>query len=227
MLEAAMFRDRAVYFPNADVLVLADVHLGRDRTSNVELPLGERSDVLDRVEALLDRFAPGEVVVAGDLLHAFDHVPDSVTETLAALETLIDGRDARLVVTAGNHDTMLESIEPVRTTSDEHAIGDAAICHGHARPEGSADLYVIGHEHPAITIQGRKRPCHLAGPAETGRVLVLPAFNRLAAGVDVAGAGSFRSPLLGRPGKYRPIVRDEDGDRTLRFPALSEFRSLL
>lgn len=228
MLETAVFRDRAVYFPDADTLVFADIHLGRDRASNVEVPLGERADVLDRLGTLLDGFTPDEVVVAGDLLHAFDHVPPSVAETLAALETRIEESGARLVVTAGNHDTMLGSLASVHAKPrDEHAVGDALICHGHARPGKSADLYVIGHEHPAITVQGRKRPCYLVGPAKQGRALVLPAFNRLAAGVDMAGARSFRSPLLTRPGEYRPIIRDEAGEETLRFPPISEVRVFL
>lgn len=225
MLEEAAFRDRAVYFPTAGTLVLADVHLGRDRASNVELPLGERTDVLDRLGRLLDRFDPEEVVVAGDLLHSFDRVPRSVERTLAALETRVAEAGAALVVVEGNHDTMLGSLFEARS---ERVVGDALVRHGHDSPEKSAPLYVIGHEHPAITIEGRKHPCYLVGPAAAGgRVLVLPAFTRLAPGTDVSRTRRFRSPLLSRPGEYRPIVRDEEADETLWFPPLSEFRTLL
>lgn len=225
MLEEAAFRDRAAYFPTAGTLVLADVHLGRDRASNVELPLGERADVLDRLGRLLDRFGPEEVVVAGDLLHSFDRVPRSVERTLAALETRIAEAGAEFVVTEGNHDTMLGSLLDARS---ERVVGDALVCHGHDSPEGNAPLYVIGHEHPTITIEGRRRPCYLVGPAaDGGRALVLPAFTRLAPGADVSRARRFRSPLLTAPGEYRPIVRDEEGDETLWFPPLSELRALL
>lgn len=225
MLEEAVFRDRAVYFPTVETLVLADVHLGRDRASNVELPLGERTDVLDRLGRLLDRFGPGEVVVAGDLLHSFDRVPRPVERTLAALETRIDDAGAALVVVEGNHDTMLGSL---LESEPECLVGDAIVRHGHDSPEKNAPLYVIGHEHPAITIEGRKRPCYLVGPAvDGGRVLVLPAFTRLAPGTDVSRTRRFRSPLLSRPGEYRPIVRDEEADETLWFPPLSAFRALL
>lgn len=225
MLEEAVFRDRAVYLPSAGTLVLADVHLGRDRASNVELPLGERRDVLERLERLLDRFAPRELVVAGDLLHSFDRVPDDVERTLSSFRARVAEAGATLVVVEGNHDTMLGSLlegEPERT------VGDALVCHGHALPETSAPLYVIGHEHPAIAIEGRRRPCYLVGPAAPGgRVLVLPAFTRLAPGADVSRTRRFRSPLLTRPGEYRPIVRDEEGDETLWFPPLAEFRAML
>lgn len=225
VLEEAAFRDRAVFFPSAGTLVLADVHLGRDRASNVELPLGERADLLERLGALLDRFAPEEVVVAGDLLHSFDRVPRPVERTLSSFRARIADAGAALVVVEGNHDTMLGSL---LEAGSECTVGDALVSHGHDAPDSNASLYVIGHEHPAIAIAGRKRPCYLVGPAApAGRVLVLPAFTRLAPGTDVSRTRRFRSPLLGRPGEYRPIVRDEEGDETLWFPPLSEFRAML
>lgn len=226
VFEDCVFRDRAVYLPGERTLVLADVHLGRDRASNVQFPLGERRDLLSRLESLLARFEPREVVVAGDLLHSFDHLAPTVERSLGAFERLIDDRNARLVTTRGNHDSMLESVfEPVVS---EYTVGDALVCHGHERPSKAA-RYLVGHVHPAIEIEGRKRPCYLRGPTagNDGEVLVLPAFTRLAGGVDVARVRSLRSPLLGNPDAYRPIVLDEDGDETLAFPALGEFRSLL
>ncbi len=81
----AQFRDRAVYLPAEETLVVADLHVGRDAASAVELPLGERADLTDRLSALLAAFDPREVVVAGDLLHAFDRIPEGVAETVAAL----------------------------------------------------------------------------------------------------------------------------------------------
>lgn len=243
MLADATFRDRAVYLPARDALVVADLHLGKARASNVEFPLGERADIRDRLETLLDRFAPERVVIAGDLLHAFDRVPRAVEDAVTDLHDLIGAAGAEPVVIAGNHDAMLDSL--LGDASEDYRLGDALVCHGHARPDSEAPLYIIGHEHPAITIEGRKRPCYLIGPAvdgterldgtrsssgttaATSRVLVLPAFTRLASGIDVGRARTFQSPLLARPGEYRPIVRDEDGNETLRFPPLSEFRSFI
>lgn len=235
MFEACVFRDRAVYLPNERSLVLADVHLGRDRASNVELPLGEREDLLERLDALLSRFEPREVVVAGDLLHSFDRLPYGVERSLRRFEARIETAGATLIVTRGNHDTLLDSV--LNGVVSEHRVGDALVCHGHERP-GKATGYITGHTHPAITIEGKKRSCYLRGPAvgprsssdresDDDQILVLPAFTRLAGGVDVARVRSFRSTLLDSPGRYRPIVRDETGNETLEFPPLSEFRSHL
>jgi putative SbcD/Mre11-related phosphoesterase len=225
----ARYRDRAVYLPDADSLVVADVHVGRDAASAVELPLGERADLTGRLADLLDAFGPGEVVVAGDLLHAFDRVPEGVAETLDGLRAAVADAGADLTVVRGNHDGMLDALDV--TARDAYRVGDAAVCHGHERPEVDADRYVIGHDHPAIEIEGRRRPCLLygLGAFRGADVLMLPAFNRLAPGstVNGMGTGDFMSPLVTDADALRPVVRDDDRGETLEFPPLGEFRRLL
>ncbi|PSP84272.1 metallophosphoesterase [Halobacteriales archaeon QS_1_68_17] len=224
----AAFCDRAAYLDGA--LVVADLHLGRAAASNVEFPLGERRDLADRLAALLDRFDPDEVVFAGDLLHSFGSVPRTVEETLAEIRGLLREAGARPVVTPGNHDAMLDAVWD-GPTAPAYRVGDAVVCHGHERPDADADLFVVGHDHPAITIEGQKRPCYLAGEGVGGGadLLMLPAFTRLAPGATVNGmtAGDFQSPLVADADALRPVVRDEAADETLEFPPLGEFRDLL
>ena len=224
------FRDRAVYLCDAGTLVLADVHLGKDAASNVELRLGEHEDVTGRFAALVDRFDPDEVVLAGDLLHSFSTLPRGVMETLDGLRTTAREAGARLVVTPGNHDTMLGDLWK-GSTEREHRVGEWLVTHGHEAPESAADRYLVGHDHPAIEIEGQRRPCYLYGEGvyRGADVLMLPAFTRLAAGTPVNGArdGDLMSPLARRVGAFRPIVWDEAAGEALTFPPLSEFRRML
>jgi len=225
------FARRAAYLEPGDALVLADVHLGRDRGSAVEFPLGERDDVLDRLGGLLDRFAPATVVVAGDLLHSFDRLPAGAADAVASLRGAVEAAGADLVVTPGNHDGLLaETFDGA--TPDEHRLADGTlVCHGHEPPSGSAPRYVVGHDHPALAVEGRRHPCFLHGEGafRGGDVLVLPAFSRLARGVDVGAArGGFMSPLLaGGAGTVRPVVYDDDAGEALAFPPLSALREHL
>ena len=224
------FRDRAVYLPGPATLVVADVHLGKDATSNVEMRLGEHEDVTGRFADLLGRFDPEEVVFAGDLLHSFSTLPRGVMETLDELRTAARASGAEVVVTPGNHDTMLGDLWKGSTES-EYRVGDWLVAHGHEEPESAAERYLVGHDHPAIEIEGQRRPCYLYGEGvyRGADVLMLPAFTRLAAGTPVNGArsGDLMSPLARRIGSFRPLVRDEAADETLSVPPLSEFRSLL
>jgi len=222
----ARFRDRAVAFEGA--LVVADLHVGRDATSGVEFPLGERDRLTRRVGSLLSWADPEELVVAGDLLHSFDSVPEGVPETVDRLAALAAEAGARLVVTPGNHDTMLGAVYDGPAPA-EHRVGDTVVLHGHEPPERDADRYVVGHDHPMLTVQGRERPCYLRGSYEGAELLMLPAFTRLAPGTPVEGlrASEFQSPLVTDADALSPVVRDDDAEETYEFPPLGEFRRLL
>jgi hypothetical protein len=234
-VQAFTFRDRAAYHGAADLLVLADVHLGRDETSNVELRLGEHEDVTRRFAALVERFDPAEIVLAGDLLHSFSSLPRGVMESVRGMREAAREAGATMTVTPGNHDSMLSSVWDGPTV-EEYRLdagdgGSVVVAHGHVEPESTADCYVVGHEHPAIDIEGQRRPCYLWGE-ETYRgadLLVLPAFTRLAAGVEVNGlsTGEFQCPLVTNADALRPVVRDESADESLAFPPLGRFRRML
>ena len=225
------FADRAIHLPETDTLVLADLHLGRGTSADVELPLPD-GDLPPRIAALCDRFSPATVVLAGDVLHAFSHVPTAAREAFREVEAVVEDAGARLVVTPGNHDAMLDGIWDGPTPTAFQA-GETTVLHGHEPPEREAERYVVGHDHPKITIEGDDWPCYLLGEDvyRGADVLVLPAFTRLASGVAVNGGHGRgpleRSPLITDIDRFRPVVRDEDADETLEFPPLGAFRELL
>lgn len=227
-MRSLAFRDRACYLPDADALVLADVHLGRAAASEVDYPLGERADLTARIAALCETFDPAEVVFAGDVLHQFDRVGDRAVESLDEILTICREAAADPVLVAGNHDTMLDSVCDDPVYDSYRLSDDTLVAHGHVEPDERASLYLIGHDHPTIEIEGRTRPCALYGPASHrgGDVLMLPAFTHLAAGVTVNGmsAADFQSPLITNTGILRPFVRDDEADETLTFPPLRKLR---
>lgn len=227
--------ERAIYVPSADTLVLADLHLGRAAASRVEAPIDDSGDVRDRLSTLVATTAPETVVVAGDLLHSFSSVPRGVDWHVTQLERSIHEAGAELIVTPGNHDSMLEAVYD-GPTADTHLLGDGktAVCHGHEMPslEGRAagiERVVVGHDHPAISIGGRKLPCVLyASDHWRGcDVAMVPAFTESAAGVTInrLRGAALQSPVIRDVGACRPIVHEEDG--ALWFPPLEACRSLL
>jgi len=220
------FRDRALVV--GDALVVADLHIGMAARSDVEFPVGERADLTERFEALLDDVDPAEVVLAGDVLHAFSSVPRGAGETLRALTRAARRADARPVLVRGNHDTMLGSVWD-GDVHDAYRIDGTVVCHGHEVPDVAADRYVLGHDHPVIEIEGRRRPCCLRAPYGGAELMVLPAFTRLARGavVNGMGAGEFQSPLVTDADALRPVVYDPDAEEPLDFPPLGEFRRML
>lgn len=223
------YLDRAVQFPDQDALVLADVHVGRDATSAVELPMGEADDLVDRLRSLLEETRPERVVVAGDFLHAFDSIPYGVHETVDRFVGAVNDADAALSVVAGNHDTILEEFTDIETHPALELGPDTVVHHGHEVPDATADRYVIGHEHPAIVVEGDRHPCFLEcrNQLDGAAVLVLPAFNRFAVGtvVNDMDAADSMSPLLVDMDGCRPVLRTNE--ETLSFPGLGTLRSHL
>jgi putative SbcD/Mre11-related phosphoesterase len=226
------FHRRAVFLPATATLVVADLHVGRAEASNVTLPLGERADLVSRLRTLVDETDPDTVAFAGDVLHRFDRVTDRAAGAVDALVAVCRDADARPIFVRGNHDAALDAIRgdaeaAVVVGTDPRT----AVCHGHERPDTDADRYLIGHDHPAITIEGQRHPCflHVPDAYDGADVLVLPAFSRLAAGVTVndARGGDLRSPLVDDLTDARPTVYDGEDGAALTFPALSEFRRLL
>lgn len=227
-------RDRAVYLSDLDVLVCADLHVGKVATSNVEIGLGERRDLVDRFVALCDRYRPREVVVAGDLLHSFGTIPSGVPETVHELRETVGNFETDVIVTRGNHDPMLSelwdgSIDDVcRYEFDD---GEVVVTHGDVLPQTDADVYVIGHDHPTIEIEGRRHPCYLLGRSQYGGadLLMVPAFGTSVSGVAInsMSTSDFQSPLVTDADDLRPIVCDPDGGDSMEFPPLGTFRDLL
>ncbi|MFB6094436.1 MAG: metallophosphoesterase [Halanaeroarchaeum sp.] len=221
--------DRALYHAGSETLVLSDLHVGREQTSAVELPIGARADLRERLAALLDAVAPDTVVLAGDVLHSFDRVPTGVSGTLDGLLEAIEDRDASPVVLEGNHDTMLATVLDGSVQTAHRLDGETVVVHGHREPTIEATRYVIGHEHPTIEIEGVRHPCLLEcrDQYEGAAVTVLPAFTRLARGVAVnrLAADESASPLLTNVDRCRPTVRPNE--ETVTFPPLGEFRSML
>jgi hypothetical protein len=230
-VENIVFRDRAVYLPTTETLVVADLHIGREAAANVSAPLGERSDLLERLSNLRSVFEPTQLVIAGDLLHSFSTVPEGVTETVDRVyqDCIDDG--VSVVAIEGNHDQLLDTVWPATVDSAVKLDDGTVICHGHEEPDLSGTRYLIGHDHPAITIEGVKRPCWCvdASGYRGDELIVLPAFTRLAGGVELnhARASALQSPLITSVDSLQPLVWDPARETSLQFPPLGEFRRLL
>jgi len=218
---------RTVSLPEAEALVVADVHAGRAAASNAGMLLDERRDLLDRLHAAMTAIDPETVVFAGDLCHRFGAPNDRTAGTVRALAGAVRAAGATPVAVAGNHDAGLDDAWP-GTVHDAYRLSDdTLVCHGHEVPEVDAERYVCGHLHPAIEVEGRKRDCFLFDPAgyRDRPTLTVPAFSTFAAGLRIERRDRVASPLVPDLDAVRPGVVDDD--ETLWFPPLAELRPYL
>ncbi|WP_292410949.1 MULTISPECIES: metallophosphoesterase [unclassified Methanoculleus] len=221
------FYKGALYVRDLGLCVVSDVHIGLAETlyrQGLHFPLHEEETLLDRFEAVLDRFGPTVFVLDGDIFHAFDRVSRGVKETLstilAALRT-----ECEVVLVRGTHDAMLPAV--AGGTVDRYDRGGYTVVHGDREVEDHGTL-VIGHDHPVIEIDMARFSCFLYGQGVVhGKdLVVMPAANPLSPGVVInhAKGRDFLSPILRRvdAGGLQPVV-EVDGEAVV-LPPLAGIR---
>jgi len=179
--DVRLLPERALFWPRACTLVVADVHWGKAatfRAAGIPIPGGTTSEDLARLDAALRRTGARRLLVLGDLFHA--KAGRIATRTLAELRGWRErctGLEIQLV--RGNHDRHAgDPPEDLRI----NCVGSLAFLPPFVlrhEPRDSAEGYTLaGHLHPGVVVSGpalqRERlPCFLVGP----RVTVLPAFG--------------------------------------------------
>lgn len=172
--------ERAVAWPRAGALLVADPHLGKAaafRAAAIAVPEAITADDLARLDRAIARSGAARLVVLGDLLHARASRAPAVSAAVTAWRARHGGLEVLLV--RGNHD--LGAGDPpaewgMACVDEPHTWAPFALCH---RPDTAATGYVLaGHLHPAVALTGAGRqrerlPCFLVGP----RAAVLPAFG--------------------------------------------------
>jgi DNA ligase-associated metallophosphoesterase len=179
--EVYLLSERALYWPNASTLVVADLHWGKGSTSQavgVPTPIGTTSDDLARLDSALTRTGARRMVVLGDLFHArAGRIPSPTLAELRRWRSLSSPVEFLLV--RSSHD--LHSGDP---PSDLHinCLNSPAFVPPFVfrhQPQDSGDGYgLAGHVHPGITLVGRglqreTLPCFLVG----SRGALIPAFG--------------------------------------------------
>jgi uncharacterized protein len=183
--------ERALFWPAARTLFVADVHLGKVesfRALGVPVPQGPTQSTLARLTRVLDATAAARLVVLGDLLHARQALEPATLVPLRHWRAAHAGVEITLV--RGNHDD--HAGDPPRDLVIDvvdalHRLGPFLLCHESPATGRQAGGYPLaGHLHPAVRIGGRaheslRLPCFWFGE----RGAVLPAFG------DFTGGASF------------------------------------
>jgi len=177
--------ERAVWWPAAHTLFVADVHLGKAasyRALGQPVPSGTTHDNLARLDQLLRAHAVQRLVVLGDFLHAASARTPSVLAALDAWRQRHATLDAVLV--RGNHDDRAGDPPKhlgIAVVDEPWLLGPFACCH---HPQAHATHFVLaGHDHPVCRLQGPGRdtlrlPCY----ASTPQGATLPAFGAFTGG---------------------------------------------
>ncbi len=175
-----LLAQRALHWPAASTLFIADLHLGKAaafRAGGVPLPRGGTQADLARLSALLAATDARRLVVLGDFLHA-------AAGRVAALDTAFRAWRAHhaaldLVLVRGNHDDRAgdpPAAWDVNVVAEPHPLAPFLACHVPVAP--ATGYALCGHVHPGVRLHGRGDdtavlPCYVLGR----RRAILPAFG--------------------------------------------------
>jgi DNA ligase-associated metallophosphoesterase len=191
--ELVLMPERAVYWPQAGWLFVADTHWGKCqafRDAGSALPVGPLRADLERLRSAAERTEARKIVVLGDLVHGSASFADGMDSLVCDWRATLP---CGLALVPGNHDRTLDGRRAagvlerwgVERLADRVEVCGLTLAHAPLEPPAGPTL--CGHVHPAVRMRGpgesMKLPCFwLDAQRET---LVLPAFARLADGAVV------------------------------------------
>lgn len=190
-------RNLCLYFEEADILAISDFHIGFEEALNkqgVLVPRLQWQETKKMLAACLPKHV-SKIVILGDIKHEFGTI--SRTEWLQTLELidLLAAKCDELILLKGNHDTILAPIAAKRNIKikDFYFFDGNLLLHGHKIPRipemKKAYRFIIGHEHPAISISSDSRSelfkCFLKGKFKGKELIVMPSFNLVSDGTNI------------------------------------------
>ncbi len=177
--ELILDKERAIYFPQQQLLAISDLHLGKAahfRKAGLQVPSTLAQSDLSRLQMLIKKYEPTTLLINGDMFHH-----DINTDIDDFEKWRIAHSALKFVLVKGNHDKLNEVhyqklgisvYDPSFSTSKFCFIHEALSCKKTA-------LYPIsGHIHPGVSIIGKAKqrlrlPCFYFG----NDFAVMPAFS--------------------------------------------------
>lgn len=212
-------------------LLLGDMHIGYDEALNrsgVLIPRFHFKELMALLERILDKAEPRRIIINGDIKHEFGTISEEEWRNILKMIDFLRGK-AELFIIKGNHDAVLKPITDKRKVRliDHYLLDDIYVCHGHEVPHNqdfqTAETVVMGHEHPAITLEdGIKREkykCFLLGSFQRKKLVVMPSLNPVQTGSDVTQE-RLLSPLLKDLKEFEVIIVE---DKPYRFGKVKQF----
>lgn len=188
-----LHHDRAIFWPRRRLLLVADLHLGKEYVfgrAGLAVPGGSTQSDLERLGALVRYFDAGELVVLGD----FSHAPPSGDESwLDAVSLWLDSLPAALSIVAGNHDrpaTRERLDRRIRWYPEERL--EPPFLFQHDAAADTRGYGLGGHLHPAIRLSDAGDRLRLPVFWFREDYAVLPAFGTFTGAHNIRPAAHER-----------------------------------
>lgn len=189
-----------LYIKSLSAVVCSDLHLGYEgvhASRGVFIPKMNLNKIKDTLREAIQKSGAENIIVNGDIKNEFSEVHlEEFTEFREFIAFLRGEMKVRgICLIKGNHDNFIDRFkQPLNFEiyRQEALLGRYLFFHGEEEPASKdGEVLVMGHLHPAVAIYNKigvkeKLRCFLYGKTSDGRrIIILPAMNYFAEGVDV------------------------------------------
>ncbi|WP_448605072.1 ligase-associated DNA damage response endonuclease PdeM [Thermoleptolyngbya sp.] len=178
--------EKAAYIPDHDLLLVADVHLGKSeafQSLGVPIPNHVNQDTLDRLRTLCDRHSPKTLVVLGDLFHSPRGLDDTILQSwIHFTETC----GATVQVILGNHDRAIAALlSTYAIPFHMHPVEYPGLVLSHEPADVPDCVNLCGHIHPCLLLKTRLDTLRLPCFFREQHRLILPSFGSFTGGYEM------------------------------------------
>ena len=168
---------RSIYEPKEQVLIIADLHLGKTahfRKHGIGIPKQVAENDLKNLSKLLTYYQPKRLIIAGDFFHA------KLNSEMALFNQMRASFDSvEFILVRGNHDRLNSKIYAdlnIQVVQDLMLHDCIQIVHESV--SGNKIPQLSGHLHPGVCLKGKGRQqLRLPAFVYTADELILPAFS--------------------------------------------------
>ncbi len=196
----------AAYLPDADALIVSDLHLEKGSyfaARGVPVPVCDTRETLRRLANVVAAYNPAQVVCLGDSFHDGGAGARLTPHNRATLARLAQSVPDWMWV-SGNHDP--QAPEDMAGNAPKR-LNLAGLTFSH-QPVDAPGAQIIGHYHPKLKLRLKGHrvagPCFVAGADR----LVMPAFGAFTGGLQVTREDPW-SGLLGAHWRQFLIFNDK------------------
>ena len=227
--------DLSLYLKKEKILIISDIHLGYEESlihQGYLIPRHQYKDTIERLNNILRKTRPKTVIINGDLKHQFGSIlSKEYNDSIRLLESL--KKNYKVILIKGNHDKILDIISERVSLKTQlfYNAGNTYIFHGDFMPKDlffkASKTIIIGHNHPAITIEKNKRlekyKCFLKGKYKSKSLIIMPSFNTMTTGADIIKE-KLQTPLINSIKEFNIYIVEDKvynfGKVKISFPYL-------
>jgi DNA ligase-associated metallophosphoesterase len=182
----------AMYWREQDAILLADVHLGKSahfRKNGLAVPTQADSREYDKLQEVIDYFAPSRIWFLGDLFHSYKNTEWHF------FENWVRSQEVEMTLIMGNHDVISKNdFERIGVRTCMHLqMGNIYLTH---HPDEQSGYHnIAGHVHPAVRLMGKGR-----------QQIKMRCFQFKKSSVLLPSFGDFTGSYVITPGREDQIV---------------------